>query len=281
MIGEFIRGESPQQVLKVLQRGKKEMGLIAGGTEILRLGSKADYTGIVSLQNLGLDTIEHVEGKTRIGAMSTFTQMKKSELVPSYLREAAGFLASFARANMATVGGNIANLRDDSYLLPTLLAAKARLVIADLSVDGSYSEENIPLREYHEFKEHFSDSLILAVEFNRPTRIVLNKRFSKTAHGNAAVTVSFGFQVTDGNLTDVRIFAAVKSTGIVRLTSVETGIMDGQFIDPEDAATSVSSQVAFAGDITGSAAYKKYLLSTTVADMYRQSLALAKKGGHA
>ncbi|MBN2861377.1 MAG: FAD binding domain-containing protein [Sphaerochaetaceae bacterium] len=281
MISEFVRGESIRQVLTTLQRGKNSSGVIAGGTEIMRLGSRADYTNLVSLQNLGLDTIKKVNGVVHIGAMTTFTTIRHSEVVPSYLREAAGFCASFAKANMATIGGNVANLRDDSYLLPTLIAAKARLIIADISVDGTYNEENIPLREYHEFMDHFSDSLILAVELNRKDRVVLNQRFSRTAHGNAAITLAFGAQIEEGTLKEVRIAAAVKGTGIIRLKGVEEGIMDGQFLEPEDAAMMVGSEVAFTSDVTGSASYKKYLLSSSVADLYRKGLALAEKGGKA
>ncbi len=279
MIDEFVRGEDVMHVLKTLQRRKDTTGIIAGGTEILHLGSRLHYTDLISLQNLGLDEITEKDGVVRIGAMCTFSQIRKHEAVPSYLKEAAGFCASFAKANMATIGGNVANLRDDSYLLPTLLAAKARLVIADLAVDGTYSEENIPMREYHEFMDHFSESLILAIELNRKDRLVLSKRYARTAHAHAALTVSFGAQITDHTLTEVRVIAAVKGTGIVRLRGVEQGIMDAVFIDPGDAATIVSNEIAFSSDVTGSAAYKKYLLSSTVADLYRKGIALAEKGG--
>ncbi len=279
--GECIRGESIRQVLNTLQRGRNETGVIAGGTEILRLGSKAPHTDLVSLSNLGLDSIKMENGVVHIGAMSTFTSLKNDPHIPEYLKEAAGFCASFAKANMATIGGNVANLRDDSYLLPTLLAAKARLIIADHSVDGTYSEENIPLREYHEFMDHFAASLILAVELNRKDRIVLNRRYAKTAHGNAAVTVAFGAQIEENTLKEVRIVAAVKGTGIVRLKGVEQGIMDGRFIEPEDAATIIGNEVAFSSDVTGSASYKKYILSSTVADLYRRGLVLAENGGRA
>lgn len=281
MMGEFIRGESIRQVLGILQKGRGATGIIAGGTEIMRLGSKAKYADLVSLKNLGLDSIKKEDGIVHIGAMTTFTELRNQNEIPPYLKEAAGFCAAFAKANMATIGGNVANLRDDSYLLPTLLAAKARLIIADLSVDGTYGEENIPLREYHEFMDHFADSLILAVELNRKDRIVFNRRYAKTAHSHAAVTVAFGFQIEENTLKEVRIVAAVKGTGIVRLKGVEQGIMDGRFIEPEDAATIIGNEVAFRSDVTGSASYKKYLLSSTVADLYRKGMALAENGGRA
>jgi CO/xanthine dehydrogenase FAD-binding subunit len=43
---------------------------------------------------------------------------------------------------MATIGGNIALGRDDSYLMPALLAAKVRLLTAGLTEEGSIPRTN-------------------------------------------------------------------------------------------------------------------------------------------
>jgi putative selenate reductase FAD-binding subunit len=277
MISEYIKGESVQQALKETQKGGFRAGFIAGGTEIQRLGSTLSYDKVVSLHSINLDGISSDGHKVTIGAMATFTQILEDEFVPSYLKEAIRFCGSFTRRNMATIGGNIATMRDDSYLISTLLAAKARVHIGDISVDGAYSVENIPIREYHEFKEHFNGSLILAIELNRPKRVVFSQRFARTLQSPAAVTISFGATIEEGALQDVRIFAAIKGTGIIRLKKVEEGIADRQFVDPEDAATVVNSEIAFVDDITGSASYKHYIVGSSVAHMYKNSLELARK----
>ncbi|NCB01407.1 MAG: molybdopterin dehydrogenase [Spirochaetia bacterium] len=277
MISEFIKGEGVQQALKEIQKGGLSAGFIAGGTEIQRLGTQKKYTKVVSLHSISLDTITSDTQKVVIGAMATFTQMAEDSQVPSYLKEAIKFCGSFTKRNMATIGGNIASLRDDSYLIPTLLAAKARVHIGDISVDGEYSVENIPLREYIEFREHFMGSLILAIELNRPKRIVFSQRFARTVQSPAAITVSFGAGIEEGTLTDVRIFAAIKGTGIIRLKKVEEGIAERQFLTPEDVATVVNSEIAFVDDITGSASYKHYILGSSVAHLYKRCLELTQE----
>jgi len=281
MISEFTKGESPKQILKEVQKGEGLTRLIAGGTEVNRLGSPVVSTHLISLENLSLHSIEEKDSIITIGALVTFTELLESSIIPQYVKEAVRFCGSFTRRNMATIGGNIAATRDDSYLMPTLLAAKARVLIGDVSIDGEYNEEDIPLREYLEFRDHFNDSLILAVILNRPHRIVLSKRFARSVQSNAAVTVSFGTSLEEGMLTDFRIFAAVKGTGIVRLTQIEEGINNRQYIEPEDAAISVSQDIAFTDDITGSAAYKRYILGSSVADLYKQSLKSVDNGGEA
>ncbi len=274
MISEFIKGESVEQALKEIQKGTSLAGFIAGGTEIQRLGTPLVYDKVVSLHALGLDVISEKDRKITIGSMATFNQILENNTIPLYLKEAIRFCGSFTKRNMATIGGNIALMRDDSYLLSTLLAAKARIIIADISVDGEYNVENIPIREYHEFNDHFSGSLILAIELNKPKRVVLSQRFARTQQSPAAITVSFGASIEEGALQDVRVFAAIKGTGIIRLKKVEEGIADRLFLTPEDVATVVNSEIAFVDDITGSASYKHYILGSSVAQLYKKCLEL-------
>ena len=265
--------------MQEVQKGKGLTRLIAGGTEINRLGSSVAADHLISLQNLSLNEIRKEGSLISIGSMVTFTEMLESDTIPAYLKEAVRFCGSFTRRNMATIGGNIAANRDDSYLMPTLLSAKARVLLGDISIDGKYNEEDIPLREYLEFRDHFNDSLILAVILNRPQRVVLSKRFARSVQSNAAVTVSFGASVEDGTLSDFRIFAAVKGTGIVRLSHIEEGIANRQFVEPEDVAPSATQNIAFVDDITGGASYKRYILGSSVADLYKQSLSIVENGG--
>ena len=182
---------------------------------------------------------------------------------------------------MATIGGNIALQRDDSYLMSTLVAAKARLILADITLAGEYTEENIPIREYHVFGEHFVDSLVLRVLLNKPTRFVSSLRFARTVQSPAAVTVSFGADMSSGEPHDVRICAAVKGTGVIRFPELEDGVGSGSYQNPDDIGVAVSSTTVFFDDITGSASYKRYILGIALVELYRMCLETSKKGGSA
>ncbi|MDX9938495.1 MAG: FAD binding domain-containing protein [Sphaerochaetaceae bacterium] len=275
MITEFITVTSAGQAL---QGAREDSAFLAGGTEILRLGSSVSRARMINLKGLGLDTISVENQSVTIGAMVTFQQALEHDAVPGYLKEALRFCASRTRRNMATIGGNIALVRDDSYLLPTLVAAKARLVLADLATDGSYVEENIPIREYHSFRDHFSGSLILGIILNKPQRFVASSRFSRTAQSPAAITVSFGADISSGEPHDVRICAAIKGSGVVRLLQVEQSVASGHYRNADDAVALAGADILFADDSTGSAGYKRYLLGTAVADLFRCCLAAMGKG---
>lgn len=278
MITEFMQAKSPKEALEAIHKSPEDAVFLAGGTEINRLGSSVACARVVSLKHLGLDTIEESDGVVTIGSMVTFQQALDSDVVPSYLKEALRFCGSRTRRNMSTLGGNVTLSRDDSYLLSTLIAAKARLVLADLSREGVYNEEDVPIREYHSFREHFTGSLILKIVLNKPQRFVASSRFARTAQSPGAVTVSFGADMSSGTPHDVRICAAVKGSGIFRLIQVEEGVSNGQYEAPEDAATQAGVDIAFVDDITGTAAYKRYILGTAVSELYRSCLDSKSKG---
>ncbi|MFA5467528.1 MAG: FAD binding domain-containing protein [Sphaerochaetaceae bacterium] len=279
MIGEFIRTASPEESLLALHNGGDGSLFIAGGTEILRLNSLVSAQKVVTLKNLNLAGIEEEKGIVSIGATTTFQEALESEVVPDYLKEALKFCGSLTRRNMATIGGNVALKRDDSYLLPTLLAAKARLILGDIASDGKYGEENIPIREYHSFDDHFNGSLILRIVLNKPQRFVSTLRYARTVQSPAALTIAFGADISSGTPHDVRIAAAIKGTGVVRLIEVENGIMEGHYASAEDAGAQASRNIALTDDITGSAAYKKYMLTISVGELYKKCLDAISKGG--
>lgn len=279
MITEFITSKSPEEALQACQRTGERTVFLAGGTEVNRLGSSVACSRVVSIKEIGLNAIETSDGIVSIGALVTLQQALESDMIPEYLKQALRFCGSRTRRNMATIGGNIALSRDDSYLLPTLIAAKARLLLADIADDGTYHEEDVPIREYHAFREHFAESLIMKIVLNKPHRFVASSRFSRTAQSPAAVTVSFGADISSDSVHDVRICAAIKGSGISRLIQVEEGVSSGQLSAPEDAATLAAADIAFVDDITGTAAYKRYILGTAVSELYRACLGAMSKGG--
>ena len=129
MATQLLMAKSPEEAISAKNASAV---FIAGGTEVNRLGSDAAAAAdtLISLKKCaGLHDIVADGDKIRIGAMCTFQQIIESNDTPEYLKEAAHFMASRTKRNMATIGGNIAALRDDSYMLPTLFAVHAELEV--------------------------------------------------------------------------------------------------------------------------------------------------------
>ncbi|MGH4036642.1 MAG: FAD binding domain-containing protein [Sphaerochaeta sp.] len=250
----------------------------AGGTEINRLNSSVKIEDAISLEGLGLNKIEEVKDGIKIGSCVTFQQLVESDLIPAYLKEAAMYCASRVVRDMATIGGNLALGADDSYLMPTLLAAKARLLTNGLTDKEVFTEDNLPIREYHMYHKEFSNTLLVAIVLPREERIVLSKRFANTAHSESCVTAAFGAKVEAGLLSEVRIFAAIKGSGIQRFKDAENSIETDSFASREDVEFAITNATQAVDDYTASAKYKSYITGVAIGDMYAVASEAAKGG---
>ena len=197
---------------------------LAGGTDDLRLGGSAQGKDLIDINGLGCDTIELQGDKLYIGARCTFQQLADSELVPDFIREAAGLCASFVRRCSATVGGNLGLRRSDSYLAAALTAAQA-----ELDTVTPHGEEKMPVGEYLQGScFRFIRGVVL--DKGRTGRI---KRFGNTVRSHAALI-------------------AAESQGVYALSVQGSPIVYGTSPD-------IAESAAYVDDLTGSAAYKKYL----------------------
>lgn len=199
----------------------------AGGTDNLRLGGAAEGKELIDINTLGFDTIEEKNGKIYIGARVTLQKLTESDLVPAFLKEAAKFCSSFVKRNSATVGGNLALRRDDSYLAAAFCAAEARVIAL-----GSKGEKEEALYDY--LKGACKCLLqYVVVEKDRDGWV---KRFGNTSASHATLI-------------------AAESKGVYALSVKGTGLACGT-------APDLYGTMAFCDDLAGSAEYKKYLAET-------------------
>lgn len=243
MVKQLMIAKTAEEAVSL--KGQRS-AFLAGGTEINRLGTSCDASRLIGIGRVptldGIDEYMDAEKGTnyiRIGAMSTFQDIIESPLVPAYLKEACFFMGSRTKRNMATIGGNIALRRTDSYLYATLLACHAKLDL--MCKDGAVIRKCT--RAYLEDYKTYSDMLIVSI-LVPVDAVVASKRYANTVQSHAVLTVSAG--LTEGKL---RVAVAAKDTYLGML--------------PE-------GELPFKDDIFGSAEYKKYLLSVTVEDLVKK-----------
>ena len=156
---------------------------LSGGTEILRLNTGVDKNSpLIDILPLLSDEIRKEGDSVLIGASATFALLLSSPVVPDYLKEALCYMPSPQLRNQATIGGNIASWRDDSFLIPTLSASGAELTV--VSSDGE--KERMSIEDYG-----VKRGLILSVSIPASAE-VRNFWESLTSHSHAVVTASFG-----------------------------------------------------------------------------------------
>lgn len=262
MATQLLLAKSPDEAVRTKTAAA---AFLAGGTEVNRLGSDAaEYAELlISLKKCcGLSEIKEDAGFVTIGAMCTFQNLVESDKVPGYLKDAAHYMASRTKRNMATIGGNIAAMRTDSYLIPTLIAAGAVLELCCKAGDNA----RIEIEKYLGEKDAFKDALISSVTVPSDLKVI-SKRYANTEQSHAVITMSASVS-EDG----FALAAAVKNSGIYRLTDFEKAIQkdpsmtDDQIIEWFKAYT----EIPVSKDMFGGVEYKRYLLGVTAADMYRK-----------
>lgn len=240
----------------------RDNAYLAGGTEVMRLGSEFARDAYVSIRRLeGLRFVRKSEGKTEIGAACTFQELIESPDIPAYLKEALAFMASRTRRNMATIGGNVAVCRDDSFLVPTLLAASAELTL----MDNNENKEDVSLEAYISGKDKYSARLIVSI--NLPDGVIVKSvRSANTAQSHARLTAALGRK--DGRYL---AYAAIKNYGLVKLGGITDKMSSSEDLSEEEITDYIKNddKIALTDDLLyGGADYRKYLLGISFADMY-------------
>ena len=241
---------------------------LAGGTEINRLHSSVEAETLISLRFVeGLRALYREGEILWLGAALTFQQAVEAAEVPEWFREACRMMASRTKRNMATLGGNIRLLRDDSYILPALMADDALLVLAE----GDGAERTVSLAEYRAARQSglAADALIIQVGLRLDRRVFV-KRYANTAMSHSVLNIALG---TDAEGKRISIGIAAKNAGFFRPDALARAIEETAAEDEAamGALTEKYDSVEFADDMFGSAAYKRYLLGTTLAKLYALS----------
>jgi CO/xanthine dehydrogenase FAD-binding subunit len=131
-ITEYVRAHSLKDALGLLGESHPRSVAVGGGVSVSLSGAPKPVRAI-DLHCLGLDKIEQHEGKLRIGATVTLSDLIRapelqrpySGVIPAGLRTAA----SLPIRNLITVGGNIVQCYYWSTLPPLLLALDGHVVL--------------------------------------------------------------------------------------------------------------------------------------------------------
>ncbi len=218
----------PETIDEAIRLKREECGVyLAGGTALLSMTERASEDAVlVDISSLVEHTIEEKDGAFVIGAATVFSDIAKSEILPDMLRASALLCASLPLRNQATIGGNVALSRYDSYLIPALYALGALVMYKDEKGEHESEIDKFVLSEN-------DNALILSFAIPKGVDGTV-KRFGRTSHSHSV------------------IIAAVSGN------RYGFGISGSGFAFGERDAW---KDIEIRDDLTGSAAYKRYLAS--------------------
>ncbi len=200
---------------------------LAGGTAVLSLiGGLGDDASLIDISRLLPCSLSAGKDGVLIGSGSKLSGIAGSALLPGHIRQSAMFQSALQLRAQATIGGNIALSRFDSYMIPALYVSDAVLFL--ISPAGRRS---MKIDEY--ILSGDRDSIIesILVQDLSEGKAV---RFARSSHAHAALTAA---QAAG------RYAYAVSGSGFA-------------FGDKDS-----YSAIDYRDDLAGSGAYKRYLAS--------------------
>ncbi len=239
---------------------------IAGGTDLMvqitgELGEPPrrvlDLWHLDELRGIALDTDQLV-----IGALTTYTEIRRSPIVGEFLPELAQAAATIGAAqiqNRGTIGGNIGNASPAGDTLPLLLATDAQIVVG--SVRG---ERTIAAHDFWTGYRQTGlapDELIVRVRIPlaNDRQLRFRKIGTRRAQAISKVVMALAWHPAgDGTWQDVRLALGSVAERPIRASETEQ-ILQGSPPSEETADRAVASLAAEIhpiDDVRSTAAYR-------------------------
>jgi CO/xanthine dehydrogenase FAD-binding subunit len=241
---------------------------IAGGTDLMvritgEIGDPPerllDVSRLRELEGIGIE-----EGSLVIGALATYTDMRRSALCREHLPvliEAAATIGAAQIQNRGTLGGNIANASPAGDMLPILLATDATIVLG-----SARGERLVPAAEFftgYRKTAMAADELILRIRIPLPPG--RGTRFRKVgtrraqAISKVVMAVSWRDHGSSAGWSDVRVALGSVAATPIRAAATEA-ILEGRRPSPEvadQAAEALAAELAPIDDVRSTATYRR------------------------
>jgi carbon-monoxide dehydrogenase medium subunit len=240
---------------------------LAGGTDLMvRITGEIGEPPARLLDIWRLDELRGItlrDGSLVIGALATYTDLRRSDLVTSrlpVLAEAAATIGAAQIQNRGTIGGNIVNASPAGDTLPVLLATDARIVLG-----GPRGERSVAAADFwtgYRTTARAEDELVLRVEIPLPAgrQSRFRKVGTRRAQAISKVVMTLAW-VPDasGAWRDVRVAYGSIAPTPVRVGAVES-LLEGAVIDAqvaEGARAAVEASIRPIDDVRSTADYRR------------------------
>jgi carbon-monoxide dehydrogenase medium subunit len=264
----FYQPANVREALRLLQRGKGQARVVAGGTDMVVEGDDS-VRFLIDITHAGLSYIRRRGTAYTIGATTTMAGLEESDVTQAL---AGGLLARAARScgsvsirNMATLGGNLANGSPAADLAAPLLVLDAAVVMAD-----ERSRRKVPLAEYLAGvrTNRYAKSLLVEVVVPEPPdgkgcRWSFQK-LGRTAVDMSLVNVAAGLQLDSrGKVKWARLALGSVAPTPMRANGAEQR-MTGRILDHSllaEISAEVAREVSPISDARASAEYRREICS--------------------
>jgi xanthine dehydrogenase small subunit len=274
---------SPRSLAEALQLLSGTDGLrpIAGGTDVMvqitgELGPPPqrviDIWHVDELRGVSID-----DGNLTLGALTTYTQIRASDLVRKHLPALAECAATIGAAqiqNRGTIGGNIVNGSPAGDTLPILLATDAQIVLAS-EAGGERTVAAADFWPSYRVTARRPDELVTAVRIPLPPgrQVRFRKVGTRRAQAISKVVMALAWREDGGVWRDVRVGIGSVAPTPVRAPETER-VLEGaapRETTADHAATTIAGEVHPIDDVRSTADYRRIVTARILHRMLREA----------
>jgi CO/xanthine dehydrogenase FAD-binding subunit len=254
---------------------------LAGGTDLM-----VQMTGEIGeppervLDIWGLDELRGIvleEGAVVIGALTTYTELRRSPVVAEHLPalvDAAATIGAAQIQNRGTIGGNVINASPAGDTLPVLLAVGAEMVLGSAAGERIIGAEDF--WPAYRTTARRDDELLLRIRIPLvPDREVRFRKIgTRRAQAISKVVMALAWRSgDDGVWTDVRLALGSMAATTVRARTAESAL-EGAAPTKEvadAAAAALVSELEPIDDVRSTADYRRLVSGRVLHRMIRDA----------
>jgi CO/xanthine dehydrogenase FAD-binding subunit len=274
---ELIAPENLGDALEILAQGQGVWKPFAGGTDLMVLleAGKLPHRKFVSIWRFPeLRRIEVAPESMAIGALSTYTEIQRSEILQRefpLLCRAASETGSVATQNRGTLGGNIANASPAADSPPALLVYDAEIEL--ISAKGT---RRLPYRDFHTGYKKMQmrdDELIWRIHLNRTLKQrkeYYRKVGTRRAQAISKICFAASASVEKGLINDVRIALGSVAPTVLKAAETEKTLRGEKLSSAllKSAQTTIGSEISPIDDMRSTAAYRRRVAQNLLAEFF-------------
>ncbi|NIS82873.1 MAG: xanthine dehydrogenase family protein subunit M [Anaerolineales bacterium] len=288
---DYVRAETPAEVVELLRKKGKETRLLMGGTDIFMQMRGRELSPAVLLDVKALPGMNSIDFDSqsglRVGAAVTMNALAKYEAVRAHypmLEIAANTVASYPLRNRATIGGNLCNASPAADLAPPSLVLEASMI-----AHGPKGERSIPATAFFRGPgEHVldKDEFLISIVYPVPPARWQGSyhKLGRNKHGDLAVVSVAVMAYPEQSATSGYLFRlALGSVAPTPIRALEAeailakGPLDEQmFEQAAEAAKAVSAPI---DDVRASAGYRKAMVKALTLRGIREVWSMMEKEG--
>jgi CO/xanthine dehydrogenase FAD-binding subunit len=253
---------------------------IAGGTDLMvqingEIGPPPDRVlDLWRLDDLRGTSLE--ADSVTIGALTTFTEIRSSEVCQEHLPALVAAAATIGAAqiqNRATIGGNVINASPAGDSLPVLLAADAAMVLG-----SARGERVVAASEFwpaYRQTARQADELLLRIQVPLPRgrHISFRKVGTRRAQAISKVVMALAWREDGGVWRDVRLALGSIAATPVRASETER-VLEGaapRESTADHAVTVLAAEINPIDDVRSTADYRRTVAARVLHRMLREA----------